>query len=114
MPGQVLDRVLVPANGRVDVMTGTPHEFPDPGGNAVTVAAITEGGAGSGTLTLSSGTRTILESGNLTLTAVPGTNPIIPDNVVARGAALPGERIRVFLENTTGLPVEMTALVDLS
>ncbi len=113
MPGQVLTRVSVPGNGRIDVMTGTPHEFPDPGGNAITVAAVTEGAAASGTLTLSSGTRTILESGNLTVAAL-GINPVIPDNVVARGAALPGERIRVFLENTLGGATIMTALVDLS
>lgn len=113
MPGQVLSRVLVPANARVDVMTGTPHEFPDPMGNVVTVAAVSEGAAGSGNLTLTAGTRQILEDGNLSLVAA-GVNPVIPDNVVARGAAGPGERIRAFLINTTGAGVLMTALVDLS
>ncbi len=114
MPGQVLSRVSVPANGRVDVMTGTPHEFPDPMGNIITMAAVTEsavGGTGLGTLT--AGTRQILEDGNLTAVAL-GVNPIIPDNVIARGAAGPGERIRAFLINTTGAAVFMTALVDLS
>ena len=113
MPGQVLTRVLVPANARVDVMTNTPHEFPDPMGNIVTVAAVQEGAAGAGLTTGTAGTRQILEDGNLPV-AVAGTNPTIPDNVVARGAAGPGERIRVFLINTTVAAVEMTALVDLS
>ncbi|MEE8551612.1 MAG: hypothetical protein V3T08_10205 [Gemmatimonadota bacterium] len=114
MPGQVLTRVSVPANSRVDIMTGTPHEFPDPMGNIVTAAAVTEGAAGSGLLTLSGGTRQILEDGNLLAVPVIGTNPIIPDNTVARGAIAPGERIRAFLINTTGAPVIMTGLVDLS
>jgi len=113
MPGQVLTRVSVPANGVVDVMTGTPHEFPDPGGNVITVAAVSEGAAGSGTLTLNAGTRTILEAGNLLAPVTAGVNPVIPDNVVARGAAMPGERIRAQLNNTTGAAVIMTALVDL-
>ena len=114
MPGQVLERFQVAANGRHDVMTGTPHEFPDPRGNRITVAAVTEGAAGSGQLSVLAGTRQILENGNLTLVAVAGTNPIIPDNKVAQGGALPGERIRVFLINTTGAPVWMSALVDLA
>lgn len=114
MPGQVLDRVSVAANGRTDVMTGTAHEFPDAQGNVVTVAAVSEGAAGSGTCTVTVGTRTILEAGNLWAPATAGHNPTIPDHVVARGVALPGERIRVFLNNTTGAAVIMTALVDLS
>ena len=114
MPGQVLRRVSVPANGTVDVMTGTPHEFPDAIGNKVTVAAVSEGAASSGQLTLAFGTKQILETGNLTAPVVVGTNPVIPDNVVASGAALPGERIRSILINTTGAAVFMTALVDLS
>ncbi len=114
MPGQVLTRVSVPANARVDIMTGTPHEFPDPMGNIITAAAVSEGAAGSGLLTLTAGTRQILEDGNLLAVPVAGTNPIIPDNVVARGAAGPGERIRAFLVNTTGAAVIMTGLVDLS
>lgn len=114
MAGQVLSRVSVPANGRVDVMTGTPHEFPDARGNKVTVAAVSEGAAGSGQMLLSFGTRTILENGNLTAPVAAGTNPIIPDNRIGSGGALPGQRIRAFLINTTGAPVLMTALVDLS
>ena len=114
MPGQVLARVAVPANGQVDVMTGTDFEYPDPGGNAITVAAVTEGAAGSGLITLAAGTRRVIERGNLRLEATPGLNPVIPDDVVARGAAMPGERIRVLLINTTGAPVNMTALVDLA
>lgn len=114
MPGQVLTRVSVPANARVDVMTNTPHEFPDPTGNIVTVAAVAESAlGGTGLATVTAGTRQILEDGNLTAVAL-GINPVIPDNVVARGAAGPGERIRVFLINTTGGPILMTALVDLS
>lgn len=114
MPGQVLTRVTVPANGSVDVMTGTPHEFPDPGGNIITVAAVSEGAAGSGLLTLAGGTRTILENGNLLAPVTAGVNPVIPDNVVARGAVMAGERIRAILQNTTGAGVVMTALVDLA
>ena len=83
-------------------------------GNIITVAAVSEGAAGSGLVTVTAGTRQILEDGNLLAVPVAGTNPIIPDNVVARGAAGPGERIRVFLINTTVGIVEMTALVDLS
>ncbi len=114
MPGQVLTRVSVPANSRVDIMTGTPHEFPDPMGNIVTFAAVQEGvAAGDGLATLTAGTRQILEDGNLVLVAA-GVNPIIPDNVIAKGAAGPGERIRAFLINTSGLAVFMTGLVDLS
>ena len=113
MPGQVLTRVSVPANGRVDIMTGTPHEFPDQMGNIVTMAAVSEGAAGSGLATLTAGTRQILEDGNLVAVAA-GVNPIVPDNVISKGAAGPGERIRAFLINTTGAPVLMTGLVDLS
>lgn len=113
MPGQVMASVLVPANGRTDIMTGTPHEFPDAGGNIVTVAAGTEGAALSGTLTVSSGTRTIMEAGTLTILAA-GIMPIMRDQLMSRGVAMQGERIRVFLENTTGAPVQMSALVDLS
>ncbi len=113
MPGQVITRVQVPANARVDVMTGTPHEFPDSTGNIVTMAAVQEAAAGAGLVTLTAGTRQILEDGNLVAVAA-GVNPIIPDNVVAKGFAGPGERIRAFLINTTGAPVFMTALVDLS
>ncbi len=113
MPGQVLTRVSVPANARVDIMTGTPHEFPDPMGNVITMAAVTEGAAGSGLGTLTAGTRQILEDGNLQI-VVAGNNPVIPDNVISRGAAGPGERIRAFLINTTAAAVLMTGLVDLS
>ena len=114
MPGQVLTRVSVPANSRVDIMTGTPHEFPDPAGNVIRAAAVSEGAAGSGQLTLSAGTRQILENGNLTAPVAAGTNPVIPDNTVGSGFASPGERIRAFLINTTGAAVFMTGLVDLS
>lgn len=113
MPGQVLDRISVPANSRVDIMTGTPHEFPDAQGNIVTMAAVTEGAAGSGLGSLKAGTREILDEGNLQI-ATAGNNPVVPDHVIARGAAAPGERIRAFLINTTGAPVIMTGLVDLS
>lgn len=111
MPGQVLTSVAVPANGRTDIMTGTPHEFPDITGNKVTVAAVSE--AAGGQVQLSFGTNIVLEEGRATLVAA-NINPIIPDNVVASGPALPGERIRVFLINTTGAPITMTGLVDLS
>lgn len=115
MPGQVLLRVSVPANGRIDVMTGTPHEFPDARGNRITVAAVAEGAnPGDGQCTVMAGTRTILENGNLTGPVAAGTNPIVPDNKIATGGALPGERIRCFLINTSGLAAWMTALVDLS
>jgi len=113
MPGQVLTRVLVPANSRVDIMTGTPHEFPDPTGNIITLAAVTEGAAGAGLATFTAGTRQILEDGNLVAVA-PGVNPIIPDNTIASGAAGPGERIRAFLINTTGAAAFMTGLVELA
>lgn len=112
MPGQVLQSVLVPANGRVDVMTGTPHEFPDaPRGNRVTVAAVSE--AAGGQITVSFGSKIVLEEGRLT-TVAANINPVLPDNTVASGGALPGERLRVFLINTTGAGVQMTALVDLA
>ena len=111
MPGQVLPSVLVPANGRVDVMTGTPHEFPDARGNKITVAAVSE--AAGGQCTVSFGSKLILEEGRLTLVGA-NVNPVIPDNTIAAGGALPGERIRVFLINTTGAGVQMTALIDLA
>lgn len=119
MPGQVLRRVSVPANDRLDIMTGTPHEFPDRRGNRITVAAVTEGGPASGTCTLMAGTKTILEAGNIGLAghvnpAIIGINPVIPDDKIGFGGALPGERIRCFLTNTTGLAVIMTGLVDLA
>jgi hypothetical protein len=111
MGGQVLQAVSVPANSRVDIMTGTPHEFPDARGNRVTVAAVSE--AAGGRITVSFGSKMILEEGRLTLVGA-NVNPVIPDNVVGSGGALPGERIRVFLINTTGAAVVMSALVDLS
>lgn len=109
---QILSRVTVPANGRTDIVTGTPHEFPGPA--KITVAAVTEGAAGSGQVSVFAGTRTILENGNLTLAAAAGNNPLIPDNVVASGVVRPGERLRVPLINTTGAAVVMTGLVDIS
>ncbi len=114
MPGQVLTRVSVPANSRVDIMTGTPHEFPDPQGNRIRLAAISEGAAGSGLASLKAGTREILDEGNITAPVTPGNNPVIPDNLIASGVAAPGERIRAFLINTTGAAVFMTGLVDLA
>lgn len=111
MPGQVLQSVAVPANARVDIMTGTPHEFPDVRGNKVTLAAVSE--AAGGFCTMSFGSKMILEEGRLT-TVAANINPVIPDNTISAGGALPGERIRVFLINTTGAPVQMTALVDLA
>jgi len=114
MPGQVVERVSVAANARTDVMTGTPHEFPDAQGNVVTVAAVTEGAAGSLTCTVTVGTRSILEAGHVNGPVTAGFGPVLPDNVIARGVALPGERIRVFLQNTTGGAIVGTALVDLS
>lgn len=111
MGGQVLASQSVPANSRVDVMTGTPHEFPDARGNRVTVAAVSE--AAGGQATVSFGSKLILEEGRLTLVGA-NVNPVIPDDVIASGGALPGERVRVFLINTTGAAVVMTALVDLS
>jgi len=89
MPGQVVERVSVAANARTDVMTGTPHEFPDAQGNVVTVAAVTEGAAGSLTCTVTVGTRSILEAGHV-------NGPV------------------TFLQNTTGGAIVGTALVDLS
>ena len=111
MGGQVLIAPIVAANARVDIMTGTPHEFPDARGNRVTVAAVSE--AAGGQVTVSFGSKLILEEGRATLVGA-NVNPVIPDNIVAAGGAMPGERIRVFLINTTGAPITMSALVDLS
>ena len=82
MGGQVVKRVTLAAGATSDVMTGTPHEYPDARGNKLTVAGVTN--TVGGTVTVQAGTRIIAEDVALT---VAGANvmPVIPDNVVAVG-----------------------------
>lgn len=106
----VLRALTLGAGLTQDVMTDTEYEYPPSArGNVITVAANTQV-AGS-TLTVSLGQRVVLEGAPLNLVAA-GINPVIPDNIVVRDVARPGERIRVRLTDG-GAGGVSTALVDI-
>ena len=104
-------RVSVPANSVVDVIAGTEFEFPGPRGTVVGIAAVTEG-AGV-VLDVTFGQKRIADGIPLELVAA-NIAPRIPDNLRVKDAAMPGEKIRVLLRNTTGAAVVASALVDLT
>lgn len=104
-------RQSVPANSEVDVIAGTPYEFPGPAGNVYTVYAVTEG-AGV-VLDVEFGSKVLARGTPLTLV---GANiaPRTDQDMRVREGALPGEKVRCVLRNTTGAAVVASALVDIS
>lgn len=108
----VTRNVNVPANGEVDILAGTEHEFPGPRGNSITVAATTDVAAEI-ELDVTFGSKRIVTAASLRAAGANGV-PLLPDDVKVRDFAMPGEKIRAVLRNTTGLAARGAALVDIS
>lgn len=106
----VIRALTLGAGATQDVMTDTEYEYPPSArGNVITVAGTTVV-AGS-TMTVTLGQRNVLEGAPLTLVGA-GVNPVIPDNILVRDVARPGERIRVRITDG-GAGGVSTALVDI-
>lgn len=105
--GSVVKQVTVADGAQTDVMTDTEYEYPvSPMGNRITVAATVDTADADATLSLKAGQRNIAEEAPVNErqdAAGTGVNsPLLPEDIVTRGAARPGERIRVILKNNSG------------
>ncbi len=110
MPG-VLRSFIVPANGETDALADTEYDFPEGDGQVYAFAAVSE--AAGLLFDVTFGSRNMMRGGRLSLVA-PGVNPILPDNLILRDAALAGEKVRAVLRNTTGAALVGTVLIDLT
>lgn len=100
---------VIPANDVVDnILTGSIYEFMPR--NAALNIGNTASAAGL-TVSVNSGSDTVLEEAPVNPTGVP---PVIPDDMDVQDVAAAGERLVIRARNTTGGPLTLYTLVQIS